>query len=287
MVFCHSPSNINNCPKEKSGKVSWQKVQIQLKGNKPKFQVMLNLFTLPTHVMAAGSLSQCPPGTPGPSGLSCPRMVLQHAGAGGCSDSKNHAPQNYHSPLIHKDRGCLLRAKPLGPQQRMLQEKNQERTKLSFPVSCQLLPGTCQGLLSPSSRWCSGEWPQRLGLPQEHPVPLWTFSPQPWALSPAVSAPDSTAHCSVGYLSPSHSWGTSYGFPIRIREKSITFSPVMILPISDVLSSQKLLAFLLLVQELLHDAECLGQLSHYHSQGCLILFEIRGSTFKTVLKTFV
>lgn len=50
---------------------------------------------------------------------------------------------------------------------------------------------------------------------------------------------------------------------------------------------QKVSALLLPIQELVHTTECLGQVSHYHSQGCSILFEVKAPTFKMVLKASV
>lgn len=90
------------------------------KGNQ-RFKVMLNLFPVAhvSHLCYCSSIAILVPlGTPRPSGPSCPRTVLQQAGPGDCFESKNRS-QDYHSPLIPKDRGCVLRAKPLGAQQRL------------------------------------------------------------------------------------------------------------------------------------------------------------------------
>lgn len=51
--------------------------------------------------------------------------------------------------------------------------------------------------------------------------------------------------------------------------------PALLLPIQE----------LLLIPEPFHAAECLGQPSHDHSRGCLILFGIKAPKFKMVLKT--
>lgn len=57
-----------------------------------RFKVMLNLFPVArvSHLCYRSSIAILVPlGTPRPSGPSCPRTVLQQAGAGDCFESKN------------------------------------------------------------------------------------------------------------------------------------------------------------------------------------------------------